>query len=69
MLKPGSRFSSKTPAPGIEPGSPKGPVFKTGAIPLCDAGSLTLNPSKAFMGLVGPSAMRADIKGEKKKGF
>ena len=29
-----------TPLPGIEPGSPKGPVLKTGALPLCDRGSI-----------------------------
>ncbi len=28
----------KTPPPGIEPGSPKGPDLKSGAIPLCDGG-------------------------------
>ncbi len=27
-----------TPAPGIEPGGPKGHAFQACAIPLCDAG-------------------------------
>ena len=30
-----------TPPAGIEPASPKGPVLKTGAIPLCDGGLFT----------------------------
>ena len=29
-----------TPPPGIEPGSPKGPDLKSGALPLCDRGLL-----------------------------
>ena len=30
----------RTPPPGVEPGCPKGPALKAGAIPLCDGGLL-----------------------------
>ena len=32
----------KSPPPGVEPGCPKGPALKAGAIPLCDGGLLRI---------------------------